>query len=69
MVVAAGLVVGGSGRIKIGDDVLELSQWDVVRVAPEAIRGFKGGPEGLEGYLITKRVSHLLAEEIYRQLH
>jgi mannose-6-phosphate isomerase-like protein (cupin superfamily) len=42
------VVVGGSGRMKLDDDVIELHPWDVVRVAPEVVRGFEGGPEGLE---------------------
>ncbi len=42
------VVVGGSGRIKLGDEVIELSKWDVVRVAPETVRAFEGGPDGLE---------------------
>jgi len=33
------VVVAGSGRILVDDEVLELSQWDVVRVAPEVVRG------------------------------
>jgi quercetin dioxygenase-like cupin family protein len=42
------VVVGGSGRIKLGDELKELRRWDVVRVAPQTARGFEGGPEGLE---------------------
>ena len=42
------VVVGGSGRIRMDDDVVELQRWDVVRVAPEVVRGFEGGPDGLE---------------------
>lgn len=42
------VVVNGSGRIRLGDEVRELRQWDVVRVAPEVVRGFEAGPEGLE---------------------
>jgi mannose-6-phosphate isomerase-like protein (cupin superfamily) len=42
------VVVGGSGRIKLDDQIVELRQWDVVRVAPEVIRAFEGGPEGLQ---------------------
>jgi quercetin dioxygenase-like cupin family protein len=42
------VVVAGSGRIKLGDEVLELRRWDVVRVAPQTARGFEGGPEGME---------------------
>jgi quercetin dioxygenase-like cupin family protein len=42
------VVVAGSGRIKLDDDVLDLREWDVVRVAPEVVRAFEGGPDGLE---------------------
>jgi mannose-6-phosphate isomerase-like protein (cupin superfamily) len=42
------VVVGGSGRVKLDDEIIELRQWDVVRVAPEVIRAFEGGPDGLE---------------------
>jgi mannose-6-phosphate isomerase-like protein (cupin superfamily) len=42
------VVVNGSGRIKLDDEIVELRQWDVVRVAPKTVRGFEGGPDGLE---------------------
>src|SRR5690242_1705589 len=42
------VVVSGSGRMLLGDEVRELRQWDVVRVAPEVVRGFEAGPDGLE---------------------
>jgi quercetin dioxygenase-like cupin family protein len=42
------VVVGGSGRIRLDDEVVELRRWDVVRVAPGVVRGFEAGPEGLE---------------------
>jgi mannose-6-phosphate isomerase-like protein (cupin superfamily) len=42
------VVVGGSGRMRLDDEIVELRQWDAVRVAPEVVRGFEGGPEGLE---------------------
>lgn len=42
------VVVGGSGRILLDDEVLELHRWDVVRVAPEVVRAFEAGPDGLE---------------------
>jgi hypothetical protein len=41
-------VVGGSGRVKLDDEILELTQWDTVRVAPSTVRAFEGGPDGLE---------------------
>ncbi len=42
------VVVRGSGRARLDDDVVELKQWDVLRVAPEVARGFEAGPDGLE---------------------
>jgi quercetin dioxygenase-like cupin family protein len=42
------VVVAGSGRIRLDDEVREIGPWDVVRVAPEVVRGFEAGPEGLE---------------------
>jgi mannose-6-phosphate isomerase-like protein (cupin superfamily) len=42
------LVIGGSGRIKLDDEIIELERLDTIRVAPEVWRGFSAGPEGLE---------------------
>ncbi len=42
------LVLGGSGRALLDGQVTELRPWDVLRVAPEVVRAFEAGPEGLE---------------------
>jgi mannose-6-phosphate isomerase-like protein (cupin superfamily) len=42
------VVVGGSGRIRLDEEVLEVRRWDVVRVSPEVVRAFEGGEDGLE---------------------
>ena len=42
------IVVSGSLRAKVGDEVLELGQWDVLRVDKDAVRSFEGGPDGAE---------------------
>ena len=42
------VVVAGSGRAKLDDEIVELSAWDVLRVAPSVIRSFEAGPEGLD---------------------
>jgi len=42
------VVVGGSGRALLDGEVLELRQWDVLRVAPQVVRSFEAGSEGLE---------------------
>ena len=42
------VLVGGSARVKLDDEVHELKQWDALRVAPTTMRCFEGGPEGSE---------------------
>lgn len=42
------VVLGGSGRMKLDDEIVELKQWDAVRVSPGTWRGYEAGPEGLE---------------------
>ena len=42
------VVLSGSGRVKLDDDVVELRALDAVRVAPRVVRAFEGGPDGLE---------------------
>jgi mannose-6-phosphate isomerase-like protein (cupin superfamily) len=42
------VIVAGSGRMRLDDEIIDLRQWDVVRVAPNVVRGFEGGPEGIE---------------------
>src|SRR3954452_10628144 len=42
------VVVRGSGRMKLDDEIVELEEWNAVRVAPRTWRGYEAGPEGLE---------------------
>jgi mannose-6-phosphate isomerase-like protein (cupin superfamily) len=42
------VVVRGSGRMKLDDEIVALRQWDAVRVPPGTWRGYEAGPEGLE---------------------
>jgi mannose-6-phosphate isomerase-like protein (cupin superfamily) len=42
------VVVNGSGQARLDDEVIDLAQWDVVRVAPEVVRAFAAGSDGLE---------------------
>ncbi len=42
------VVVRGSGRMKVDDEIVELDEWDAVRVPPGSWRGYEAGPEGLE---------------------
>lgn len=42
------VVVSGSGRVKVDDEVAEIGPLDAIRIAPAAVRAFEGGPDGLE---------------------
>jgi mannose-6-phosphate isomerase-like protein (cupin superfamily) len=42
------VVVGGSGRLKLDDDIVDVAEWDVIRVAPKVMRAFEAGPDGLD---------------------
>jgi mannose-6-phosphate isomerase-like protein (cupin superfamily) len=41
------LVLAGSGRIRLDDEIVEISELDAIRVAPKVTRAFEAGPEGL----------------------
>jgi mannose-6-phosphate isomerase-like protein (cupin superfamily) len=49
------VVVSGSGRIKLDEDIRDLKPWDVVRIAPSTVRGVEGGPEGIQLIAIGSR--------------
>jgi mannose-6-phosphate isomerase-like protein (cupin superfamily) len=42
------VVLGGAGRIKLDDEIVELEALDAIRVAPEVTRAFEAGPNGLD---------------------
>ena len=42
------VVVGGSGRMKLDDEVVDVRRWDAVRVPAGTWRGYEAGPDGLE---------------------
>jgi mannose-6-phosphate isomerase-like protein (cupin superfamily) len=42
------VVIAGSGRMKLGDEVVDVTALDAIRVAPDTIRCFEAGPDGLE---------------------
>lgn len=45
------LILRGSGRVKLDEEVLDVGPMDVIRVAPQVARAFEAGPDGLE-YLV-----------------
>ena len=42
------VVLSGSGRLKLDDEVLELRELDAVRIGAGTWRNLEGGPEGVE---------------------
>ena len=42
------VVLSGSGRVKLDDDLVELAPLDAVRVSPGVTRSFEAGSEGLQ---------------------
>jgi mannose-6-phosphate isomerase-like protein (cupin superfamily) len=42
------IVLGGSGRMKLDDEIIEVEALDAIRVSPEVTRAFEAGPDGIE---------------------
>jgi uncharacterized cupin superfamily protein len=42
------VVLSGSARLKAGDDIVELAQFDAIRLPGSTPRGLEAGPEGVE---------------------
>jgi mannose-6-phosphate isomerase-like protein (cupin superfamily) len=47
------VVVRGSGRMKLDDEIVDVKEWDAVRVPPGTWRGYEAGPKGLEILVIA----------------
>jgi mannose-6-phosphate isomerase-like protein (cupin superfamily) len=42
------VLISGSARVALDDEVVELSQWDAMRIPSGTMRGMEGGDEGAE---------------------
>src|SRR5581483_3914347 len=42
------LVLRGGGRVKVEDEIVDLKQWDAIRVPAGATRQFEAGDEGMD---------------------
>jgi mannose-6-phosphate isomerase-like protein (cupin superfamily) len=42
------VILGGSGRASLGDELVDVKPLDALRVSPETMRAFEAGPDGLE---------------------
>jgi mannose-6-phosphate isomerase-like protein (cupin superfamily) len=45
------VILSGSGRMKLDDDIVDVAPLDAIRVAPTVTRALEGGPDGIE-YLV-----------------
>jgi mannose-6-phosphate isomerase-like protein (cupin superfamily) len=42
------VVIAGSGRVKLDDEIVDVAKHDAVRVAPGVVRAFEAGSDGME---------------------
>src|SRR5437667_6569591 len=42
------VVVRGSGRIKVEDEIVEVAEWDAIRFEKDTMRNVEAGPDGIE---------------------
>jgi mannose-6-phosphate isomerase-like protein (cupin superfamily) len=49
------IVIGGFGRMKLDDEIIEVERLDAIRVSPEVIRAFEAGDEGIEVLAVGAR--------------
>jgi mannose-6-phosphate isomerase-like protein (cupin superfamily) len=42
------VVVRGSARVKVDDEIVELREWDAIRFGKGVMRQMEGGPDGVE---------------------
>lgn len=42
------VVVRGSARVKVEDEVVELREWDAIRFGKDTMRNMEAGPDGVE---------------------
>ncbi len=50
------VVLAGSGRVKLDDDLVDLAPLDTVRVGPLTTRSLEAGPDGLEVLVFGRHV-------------
>jgi mannose-6-phosphate isomerase-like protein (cupin superfamily) len=58
------VVIRGSARIKVGDDVLELGELDAVRVPGDTLRNLEAGPDGAEVIAFGERAGQDQSEMV-----
>jgi mannose-6-phosphate isomerase-like protein (cupin superfamily) len=51
------VVLSGAGRIRLDDEIVEISELDAIRVEPKVARAFEAGPDGLSVLVFGPRHS------------
>src|ERR1035437_1878682 len=41
------VILAGTGRVKLDDDIADVRMLDAIRIAPEVVRAFEAGPDGV----------------------
>ena len=49
------VIAGGSGRMKLDDEIVDVVPSDVIHVAPAVMRAFEAGAEGLDVFCVGGR--------------
>jgi mannose-6-phosphate isomerase-like protein (cupin superfamily) len=42
------VIVRGSGRIKVEDEIVDVAEWDAIRFGTNTMRNVEAGPDGIE---------------------
>jgi quercetin dioxygenase-like cupin family protein len=42
------VILAGTGRVKLDGEIADVRKLDAIRIAPEVVRAFEAGPDGLE---------------------
>lgn len=58
------VVITGSARLKVEDEILELEPWDAVHVPGRAMRNLEAGPEGVEIIAFGERAGEDASEMV-----
>ncbi len=49
------VVLSGSGRVRLDDELVDLQTMDAIRIEPQVMRCFEAGPDGLEWLVFGPR--------------
>ena len=60
------VVLRGSGRMKLDDEIVELKEWDAVRVPPGTWRGYEAGPRASRSSSSARPISARLRAKTSR---